>query len=320
VTLTTGIPARQASAVFEKSKTASVSGSVITPNTPAKGLAHFRNLSIGEVDIPSGTIIRTSGSSPVRFATTTDVVMPAGVGKTVDVPIQAVEAGTSGNLPADSLVIFEGDLGTSLAVTNSSVTTGGSDQLASIQTAGDRTNLHDALVSEILDQCKTSLPQSLNYGDIYFPSTLAVGKIISETYFPADGQTGATLSLTMNMQCKAQYARAADVSLYANLALNANLPAGYSPISNAVISPTQGPPLTDTDGNTSWKVTAQRSLRARIDPMKTVQSIQGRSLAAAGRGLVGSLRLAAAPSIKVMPGWWPWLPVIPFRIAILIKG
>ena len=320
VTLTTGIPARQASAVFEKSKTASVSGSVITPNTPAKGLAHFRNLSIGEVDIPSGTIIRTSGSSPVRFATTTDVVMPAGVGKTVDVPIQAVEAGTSGNLHADSLVIFEGDLGTSLAVTNPSATTGGSDQLASIQTAGDRTNLHDALVSEILGQCKTSLPQSLNHGDIYFPSTLAVGKIISETYFPADGQTGATLSLTMNMQCKAQYVRAADVSSYANLALNANLPAGYSPISKAVISPTQAPPLTDADGNTSWKVTVQRSLRARIDPLKTVQSIQGRSLAAAGRGLVGSLRLAAAPSIKVMPGWWPWLPVIPFRIAILIKG
>jgi hypothetical protein len=320
VTLTAGIPARLASAVFEKSKTASVSGSVITPNTLAAGMAHFRNLSIGKIDIPSGTIIRTSGSSPVRFATTTDGVMPAGVGKAVDVPIQAVEPGSSGNLPADSLNVFEGDLGTSLAVTNPSPTIGGSDQLAPIQTADDRTNLHDALVSEILDQCKTSLPQALNHGDIYFPSTLAVGKIISETYFPADGQTGATLSLTMKMQCKAQYARAADVSSYANLALDANLPAGYESISNAVISATHGTLLTDAEGTTSWKVTAQRSLRAQIDPLKTVQMIQGRSKAAAARGLVGSLRLAADPSIKVMPGWWPWLPVIPFRIAVLIKG
>ena len=320
VTLTGGIPAQLATGVFEQSKTVSVSGSVITPNTPAAGMAHFRNLSIGKVDIPSVTIIRTSGSSPVRFATTTDAVMPAGVGKTVDVPIQAVEAGSSGNLSANSLIVFEGDLGTSLAVTNPSPTTGGSDRLAPIQTADDRTHLHDVLVSEILDQCKTSLPQSLTHGDIYFPGTLAVGKIISETYFPADGQTGATLSLTMDMQCKAQYARVADVSSYANLALDANLPAGYEPISSAMTGATSGTPLTDADGNTSWKVTAQRRLRARIDPLKTVQLIQGRSLATAGRGLVASLRLAAAPSIKVMPGWWPWLPVIPFRIAVLIKG
>ena len=50
-------------------------------------------------------------------------------------------------------------------------------------------------------------------GDMYFPDTLAVGQILSETYFPADGQTGATLSLTMNLQCQAQYALAADVRL-----------------------------------------------------------------------------------------------------------
>jgi hypothetical protein len=320
VTLTGGIPARLATAVFEQSKTASVSGSVITPNTPAAGMAHFRNLSIGKVDIPSGTVIRTSGSSPIRFATTTDVVMPAGVGKTVDVPIQAVEAGSSGNLLADTLVVFEGDLGTSLAVTNPSPTKGGSDQLAPIQTAEDRVHLHDALVSEILDQCKTSLPQSLNHGDIYFPSTLAVGKIISETYFPADGQTGSTLSLTMNMQCKSQYARAADVSFFANLALDANLPSGYEPISSAVTNATSGTPVTDADGNTSWKVTAQRSLRARIDPLKTMQLIQGCSLVTAGRRLIASLRLVGAPSIKVTPAWWPWLPIFPFRIAVFIRG
>ena len=125
--LTGSLPARLAFTVLERSKTAPVTGSVIIPNTPAAGMARFRNLSIGKVDIPSGTVIRTTGSPPVRFATTTDAVMPAGVAKTVDVPVQAVEAGTSGNLPADTLVAIEGDLGTSLAVTNPSPTTGGSD-------------------------------------------------------------------------------------------------------------------------------------------------------------------------------------------------
>ena len=318
VDLTGSLPARMTSIDLEQSKTVAVTGSVITPNTPAAGMARFRNLSIGKVDIPSGTVIRTPGSPPVRFATTTDAVMPAGIARTLDVPVQAVQAGTSGNLSADTLVVFEGDLGTSLAVTNPSPTTGGSDHAAPIQTADDHTRLHDELVSEILDQCKASLPQSLDHGDIFFPNTLGVGQVLSETYFPADGQTGATLSLTMKLQCKAQYASAADVKLLTSMALDANLPDGFEPNSGAVVSATSDAPVTDADGNTSWKILAQRLLRARIDPAEILELIQGRSLAVAGRRLAASFQLVAAPTIKVTPDWWPWLPVFPLRIAVSI--
>ncbi len=64
-----------------------------------------------------------------------------------------------------------------------------------------------------------------------FPDTLAVGQVLSETYFPAEGQTGATLSLTLNLQCQAQYALASDVNVLAGLALDANLPDGFEPAS-----------------------------------------------------------------------------------------
>ncbi len=215
--------------MLERSKTASVTGTLIIPNTSAVGLVRFSNLTTGVVGIPAGTIVRTTVSPPVRFATTMDAVVAAGVGKTMDVPVQAVEAGSSGNLPADSLVAFEGDLGTSLSGTNPSPTTGGSDRSAPVQTADDRIRLRAALVSEILNQCKTSLPKSIGQGDTYFPDTLAVGQVLSETYFPADGQTGQTLSLTMNLQCQAQYASQADVNSLGRLALDANLPAGFGP-------------------------------------------------------------------------------------------
>ena len=191
---------------------------------------------------------------------------------------------------------------------------------APIQTAADRTHLLDALESEILDQCKTSLPKTIGQGDLFFPDTLSVGKIISETYFPADGQTGATLSLTLNLQCQAQYARAADVTSLANLALDAKLPAGFEAVSNAVTTAPSGSPVTDPEGNTSWKVTAHRLLQARIDPVRTMPLIQGRSLAVAGRRLAASLRLVKAPTIQVTPAWWPWLPVFPFRIAVYVKS
>ena len=312
------LPAHLAFTVLERSKTAEATGSVLIPNVPAAGLARFRNLSIGTVDIPSGTVIRTTGNPPVRFATTADAVMPAGVAKMLDVPVQAVNPGSSGNLPADTLVAIEGELGTSLAVTNPSPTTGGTDHTVPIQTADDRTLLHAALVSEILDQCKSSLQRTLGQGDTYFPSTLAVGQVLSESYFPADGQPGETLSLTINLQCQAQYARAVDVNSLAGMVLDANLPQGFEPISSRLASALSSTPVTDSDGNTSWKIQFQRLLHARIDPVETMQLIQGRSLITAGRKLTASLQLVAAPVIKVTPAWWPWLPVFPFRIAISI--
>jgi hypothetical protein len=228
-----------------------------------------------------------------------------------------VEAGSSGNLPAGALVAIEGDLGTSLAVTNPSPTTGGSDHTAPIQTAADRTSLHEALVSAILAQCKTALPKTIGAGDVYFPDTLAVGQVLSETYFPADGQTGTTLSLTMNLQCQAQYAQASDVNALAGLALDTNLPVGFEPVSSGAVKTVDaGAPVTDAHGITHWKVQAQRLLRARLDPWQATRLVQGRSPVAAGRRLADSMRLAAAPAIQVTPAWWPWLPVIPFRIAV----
>jgi len=314
------LPAHLVSATLDGSKTAPVTGSIITPNTPAVGLARFRNLDIARLTIPSGTVIRTTTDPAIRFATTVDGVMPAGVAQTVDIPIQAVTAGASGNLPSGSLVAIEGSLGASLAVTNPSPTTGGTDHSAPVQTADDRTRLHDALVSAILDKCQAALPKSLSQGDVYFPGTLAVGQILSETYFPADGQTGPTLSLTMKVQCQAQYAQAADISTLAGLKLDAGLPGGFEPASKVAAALTSAPPVTDARGQTTWKMTVQRLTSARIDPVATMQMIQGRSLATAAQQLSHSLQLVAAPVIKVTPAWWPWLPVFPFRIAVLVEG
>lgn len=316
VNLTGSIPARLTFTVLERSKTASVTGTLIIPNTSAEGLVRFSNLTAGMVGIPSGTVIRTTGTPPVRFATTMDAVVAAGAGKIMDVPVQAVEAGSSGNLPADSLVVFEGDLGTSLAGTNPSATTGGSDRSAPVQTADDRIRLRAALVSEILNQCKTSLPKSIGQGDTFFPDTLTVGQVLSETYFPAEGQTGQTLSLRMNLQCQAQYASLADVNSLGRLVLDANLPAGFEPISVGVSTVNSSALATDSSGVTHWQVQAQRLVQATLDPLEATQLIQGRSRGEAGRRLAGSFRLAGAPVIELVPAWWPWLPVVPFRIVV----
>jgi len=317
VSLTGTLPARLAFTVLEKSKTAPVSGSLVVPDATAAGLVRFRNLTTGAAGVPAGTVIRTTGSVPVRFVTTLEAVVPAGAGKILDVSVQALDPGSSGNQLAGALVAIEGDLGTSLAVTNPDPTTGGSDHNAPVQTAGDRSRLRAALVSEILEQCKTLLPKSLSAGDTYFPDTLAVGQVLSETYFPAAGQTGKTLSLTLNLQCQAQYAAEADLDTLSRLALDAVLPEEYEPAASmGQITLSSGTRSTDASGKTHWNLQARRLLQARIDPLEATRLIQGRRPQAAIRRLSNSLLLAATPKISLNPAWWPFLPLVPFRITI----
>ena len=319
VSLVGSLPARLTFMVFEKSKTTRVTGSKITPKTTAGGTVQFRNLTTSVTGVPAGTVVRTTGSPSIRFATRIDAVIPAGNGKTLDVPIDALEPGSSGNLLAGSLVAIEGELGASLAVSNPDPTSGGTDSSAPVQTAGDRASLHDALVAMILAQCKTSLPASLAPGDVFFQDTLSTGQILSETYFPADGQTGETLSLTMNLQCQAQYASAADVIRLASLALDANLPDDFE-IIPGIAGPinTSGVPRTSVDGSTHWEIKTLRLLQSRLDPVMVVELARGRRPAKAASRLKDSFKLGASPKIGLTPYWWPWLPVIPFRISVQI--
>ena len=316
VNLAGSLPARLTSVVVEHNKTVQATGSVTIPDARAQGLARFRNLTTALAGIPAGTVVSTQTSPPVRFATTMDAVVAAGLSKTVDVPVQAVEAGSTGNLPADTLIAIEGDLGTSLAVTNPGPTAGGSDRTAAIQTAADRSRVHEALLAELLEECKTGLQQTLTPGDITFPDTLAVSQVLSETFFPAEGQSGNALSLTMRLQCQAQYASLADVNALAEMSLDANLPEGFAPASDGLAMLPARFPLTDSDGITRWDVQVQRLLRARLDPLTAVQLSLGRKPAEAILRLKESLPLADSPVIQVKPNWWPWLPIVPLRIDV----
>jgi hypothetical protein len=171
-------------------------------------------------------------------------------------------------------------------------------------------------VTELLGECKTSLQQTLTSGDKTFPDTLVVSQVLSEAYFPSEGQSGDTLSLTMRLQCQVQYASLTDVNDLAKMSLDANLPEGFDPASGGLTILPTGIPRTDADGITRWEVAAQRLLRARLDRQTAVQLSVGHTPALVIRILNETLPIAESPLIQVKPKWWPWLPVVPFRIDV----
>jgi hypothetical protein len=317
VNLTGSIPAHSATLFVEKNKTAKASGTIVVSGAAATGKVVFRNLTSDEIEIPSGTVLSTEDVPAEQFATTEVATLTGAAGKTVEVPVRAVEGGTKGNLPKDTLILIEGDLGASLAVTNPEPTTGGTDRKVLAPTSSDRNSLRDALQAEVLDGCKASFQETMGEKALFFPDTLKISQVVSEIYFPAEGQSGDTLSLTMNLQCQMEYASLDDLTTLAEMAMDVNLPAGYEAAPEGAIASASDVPKTDADGTTHWKMKTRRLLRNKIDEKIVLSLVQGQQIADANSRLEEALPLDKLPEIKMTPSWWPWLPIFQFRISVL---
>lgn len=99
--------------------------------SPAVGIANFSrpNTNAGNVVIPAGTIVKTekdSNGNERRFATETLVTM---TGLTVNASVEAVDAGSDGNIGIGTLTVIESALtDPSVVVTNSAAFTGGEEE------------------------------------------------------------------------------------------------------------------------------------------------------------------------------------------------
>ncbi|RPH62694.1 MAG: hypothetical protein EHM81_01725, partial [Chloroflexi bacterium] len=93
------IPARQKTLTLELTDSKASSGKALFPDEPASGMARFTNLTALEVALPAKLVILTRSTTPLRFETVKEARLLAGNGKTVDVPIRAVQPGSVGNLP-----------------------------------------------------------------------------------------------------------------------------------------------------------------------------------------------------------------------------
>lgn len=314
VNLAGNVPAQTALVVVEATRTLPATGSKVIPDLPAQGEVRFSNLTTSQVGIPSGTIVRTQGDPAIRFATREDGVLEAGVGKTVDVPVQALDTGSAGNLAAGQLIAMEGGLGANVSVSNPDPTTGGTDRVVAVATSDDRQRLHDALLLALQQTAVGQFRGTHDPGDVLLPDTLSVAQILSETYFPAEGQPGDELTLDLQLQLQEQYVKGSDLQTLASAVLNSTLPAGQVPLSGSVSVHSQGAPVTGSDGISHWEIQVQQTLRPGIDPLRVGQLVEGLKIPDASQKLSKVYPLASHPVIRMIPSWWPVLPWLPFRI------
>ena len=151
------VPARFVSSVQKLSHTGPTSARKLLPTEKATGLLLAVNQTQEPVTVPAGTVVQTGTGQATRFVTTKEVAVPASSQHQQPIPIESVEPGKIGNVPANSITNIAGTFAFQLWITNPQPTTGGVSDLLPVVSQADR----DRLQAELLAKAEASALQVL---------------------------------------------------------------------------------------------------------------------------------------------------------------
>lgn len=317
INLSGELPARRARVTVEGRSSLPVQGTIQLPDEYASGDVTFTNLTDKLISIPPGSVVRTLDNKPVRFLTTKNVNLPAGPGESVTAPVQAVEPGKIGNLPAHSLVAVEGPLGLTLAVSNPLPTRGGKDRTAPAPTDIDRELLYQQMLDDLKITAISELRAQLGVDDLLFTSTLNLTDVLEETYDPAEGIPSDFINLNLRVEFEALTVSGDDIETLLTQIMDANLAEDTSPYKETLEYYYLEEPEIDEKGIARWKIHAIRSFKVRIPETQVIDKIKGQRTTLAVQNLSDLLPLNHPPELMVSPDWWPRIPVLPFRVHVV---
>ncbi|OGO27350.1 MAG: hypothetical protein A2W33_08065 [Chloroflexi bacterium RBG_16_52_11] len=289
------------------------------PDKPASAQIEFKNLTNVRINIPSGTIVRTPGDHPIRFSTSRSGEVQAGPGKTVTILAQSIEPGERGNLPPASLTILEGMLSTRLAANNPNPARGGTTRTAPAPTNSQRQQLYTQLSDKLSQAALTDFEKQIAPDDLLLPATLTVTQVLEQNYDPAENQPADALNLDLNLEIQAMYTTAEHMQALAAGVLDANLPNGFIPVPDTINIHNLSEPVIGEDGLAHWQIRASRQIRADIPESQVRSAVLGATPTQAYDRLVESLSLEKSPLLRLQPGWWPWMPFLPFRVTVQVE-
>jgi hypothetical protein len=316
VSITGEIPAHVISVTVNADQSLAVANQISIPKSKSQGIARFTNLGQGEVNIPVGTIVATSAS--IQFVTLHETLLPAGADNFVDVPIEALKAGTKSNVTENVIVVVEGPIGLSIKVTNPKPVSGGTDENVIGASDEDRSKLSAVVFDNLSRAAQEQINAQIKPGDLLLLDTLETAEILQEEFDPPAGQAGKTLQLKMKVKYNARYISKDDLNQLSISTLDASIPAGFSQFGSPSLQPL-AEPATDSLGITHFNLEVKQIVLRNVDRTHVFSVIAGHSPERARSGLSTELSLRKSPEIIMTPSWWPWLPLIPFNISIEIK-
>lgn len=310
------LPTDTVSLTLEGSESMPASGVIALPQTKARGVVTFRNLTPNAIQLPAGTIVQTLDPTPVRFQTTRAGEIPSGIDGKLDLPVEALLPGKSSNVAAGAIRAVVGNLGPSLAVSNAQALEGGGDLSTRGPSSFDRWRARDLLLASLERQALSALEEMAD--GLLLPNTLTE-EVAEETYLPPPGQPGDRLTVSMRVEFRAEFIRRSDLEYLGNTVLDADLQDGQASLPGSLRWEALSEPVSAQDGLTRLRVRLSRRVWRRISPIQVVQLVQGQKPALAEQRLQSRFAFTTRPQIRLWPSWWPWLPITPTRIQVAFE-
>lgn len=318
------VPARPVGVEVTSAIDLETTGKTEEPTEKARGVALFTNRIPDQVTIPAGTIVRTSAAQPVRFVTLVDATLPGKIGETVEVPIEALEAGYEGNLPSNRINSIEGALANRIAVTNAQATRGGDAREVPAISQADYERVRTLLLQQIQQRAYAEMQTSpyINLQETEFIplESLTVVLIHSETYDGYIGQAAEQVSLTMQatVQGVAIDERLARQIVYARLAEKVG--PGYQLGSGSLVFRRGQVTQIDGERRVTFIMQGAGDISIAIQAEQVRELVRGKPVNDALAYLDREFPLAAPPQIETWPRFWPLLPALPMRIQVEVSG
>jgi hypothetical protein len=285
------------------------------PEARASGEVVFTNKRSEATTVMSDTIVTTSAGTTTRFHTTQEVTIPPGLGSRARAPIEAIEPGPSGNVPAYSINRVEGPMDRQVNVINAEPTGGGGVSQVTYVTSADKDQLSESTLHELKENGYSAMVAELAEEEI-LPRESLLGFVLSETYDKFPGEVSDSLGLHMRALVRGTVIDREDVELLGLRMLQFELREGFQLLSDT--TEVRLDEVTDVayDGTLTLGMTAAGLSWVEINELEIREVVRGKSVAEAEEYLTRHLSLAEDPTIEISPAWWGRLPWLPFQITV----
>ncbi len=313
---TRSVPARRVTKEISGTLSLKTTKLQSVPNAPSTGTVIFSNMRGEDTLVPQGTIVMTSAGVPIRFTTVTTATIPAGVNNRVEIPVQAVEPGPTGNVKELAINTIEGPLALSARVINTSPTASGSLKPVKVVTADDKTSLETKLLQQMRQQGYDLLRQDLKPNE-FMPLEAVLVDVGDETFDHAVDDPTDTLNLRIVGTAFGLAIDYDDIDALARLLLDKQLEVGYQLLpSDAQVDILPGGNYQGIALRLPMRGTGYAT--PQIDTGKVAAALQGKTVQEAETYLYSTVKLGRPPDISISPMGWNRFPWLGFRIAVFV--
>lgn len=313
------IPARRVGLEIEGSSEVETTGTASVAAGRATGEVLFTSLLAQDYVVPAGTIVRTSSTSyPIRFRTTSDVVVPAD-GQAL-AGIEALDERT-GNVGALQINRVDGIVGSAVRVINPAPTTGAEPTEVAVVTQADYDRVRERLTQELLNDVHHELHRLLEADEFLPRQSLRVESVPKKAYSRFVGEQADTVDLTMRLLVSGQAVDIGAVEDIAYQELLQSTPSGHQLID----ADFELGSVSDAEDGPGWfavSVTGHGYAAAALSAGQVVDAVRGQRLPDARAELLDRFPLAEPPRFALWPEWpggLAWLermPLLAVRINV----